>query len=319
MCVVLLGIGPMCVQDRDGDGIPNDMDNCVEFPNPDQEDDDEDSIGNVCDNCTDHVNPNQADEDFDGLGDVCDNCVDIFNPEQKDQDRDGFGTDCDCSDEDNSIHPNAQERCDGVDNNCDGNVDEAQVCHTTWQHTYGMDNWGDGRDLLEMAGGGYAVFGRYNIGAGDENFWLLLLNEDGTIRSEWWYGEEFANDIACSFTQTDDNGFIMVGYTIFPGEGYWQALVLKVDALGVPQWDYVYDSPHASRFQSVRQTTDGGFILGGHIDNQNDEASMWLLRLDQDGNEIWSKEFRDGSFAQALDVHETDDGGFISVGDIKRF
>lgn len=44
-----------------------------------------------------------------------------------DADKDGVIAARDCSDSDAAIHPGAVELCDGVDNNCDGRIDEAST------------------------------------------------------------------------------------------------------------------------------------------------------------------------------------------------
>jgi len=80
--------------DRDGDGWPNDCDNCPDDASADQTDTDDDGHGDICDNCVDDANPDQADADGDELGDVCDNCPDTFNPDQADADGDGVGDAC---------------------------------------------------------------------------------------------------------------------------------------------------------------------------------------------------------------------------------
>lgn len=57
--------------DVDGDGIPDDADNCPTLFNPLQEDADDDGVGDVCDNCPSTPNPCQEDCNSDGVGNVC--------------------------------------------------------------------------------------------------------------------------------------------------------------------------------------------------------------------------------------------------------
>jgi C1A family cysteine protease len=60
--------------DADGDGVIDEVDNCVMTSNPGQEDTDSDGVGNACDNCAAVSNPDQANADGDTLGDACDEC-----------------------------------------------------------------------------------------------------------------------------------------------------------------------------------------------------------------------------------------------------
>ncbi len=91
-------------EDTDNDGIKD----CLES------DKDGDGVVDGQDNCPAEKNPNQLDSDFDGMGDACD----------ADDDNDLFPDAQDCAPLNNKINPDAEEKCDGKDNNCDGALDE---------------------------------------------------------------------------------------------------------------------------------------------------------------------------------------------------
>ena len=60
---------------------------------------------------------------------------------KKDKDKDGYKGADDCDDADAGIHPGTDEICDGIDNNCDGQVDEGLLLD--WYADDDADTYGD--------------------------------------------------------------------------------------------------------------------------------------------------------------------------------
>ena len=73
-----------------------------------------DLIPDTIDNCPNTPNLPQQNSDTDLLGDACD----------PDDDNDFSLDDADCAPTNAAINPSATEICDGIDNNCDLQVDE---------------------------------------------------------------------------------------------------------------------------------------------------------------------------------------------------
>lgn len=99
-----------------------------------------------CDDTNPAINPGTPEECGDAIDNNCNGTADEDCTVCTDNDGDtyfaqgGCGTLIDCDDFDSSISPQATEVCDGVDNNCDGNVDESGANQTY----YYVDSDGDG-------------------------------------------------------------------------------------------------------------------------------------------------------------------------------
>jgi hypothetical protein len=100
------------------------IDNCPTVYNPDQTDTNDNGIGDACD-CTDTLCT--TGNDYTGNL-ICQPTDPACIPACIDNDGDTYGTGCtpgpDCDDNNPLIHPGATEACDGVDNNCNGQIDE---------------------------------------------------------------------------------------------------------------------------------------------------------------------------------------------------
>ncbi|MFH1466914.1 MAG: MopE-related protein [Pseudomonadota bacterium] len=87
-----------------------------------------------------------ADNDGDGLYD-CDDDDCAGSPDCQgsgDADGDGYASSVDCDDDDPNVHPGATEACNGVDDDCDGEVDEAGATgEAAWYADADGDGYGD--------------------------------------------------------------------------------------------------------------------------------------------------------------------------------
>ncbi len=97
-----------------------------------------------------------------------------------DQDQDGWATPDDCDDSDDAVNPDADELCNGRDDDCDGTTDEPDAADApTWYRDADGDGHGDPDDAQTACGTphGYVAIGddcddddaRYHPGAAEED------------------------------------------------------------------------------------------------------------------------------------------------------
>jgi len=87
-----------------------------------------------------------GDSDGDGIADNVDNCPNISNANQANNDNDPAGNVCDCAPNNNAIYPGAPETCDGLDNDCDNQIDENG--NITYYADTDNDTYGDANNTV---------------------------------------------------------------------------------------------------------------------------------------------------------------------------
>ena len=103
----------------------------------------------------------------------------------------------------------------------------------TWQKTYGGGDEDYVTSIQQTADGGYIVAGlTQSFGTGDSDVWVLKLDNTGAITWQKTYGGVAGYKSADSIRQTQDGGYIVVGYNYYLFGDTSDVFALKLDSSG---------------------------------------------------------------------------------------
>ncbi|MBK9402340.1 MAG: hypothetical protein IPN36_16300, partial [Bacteroidetes bacterium] len=208
-----------------------------------------------------------------------------------------------------------------------------------WQNTIGGILEDELFALQQTADGGYILGGKSRSDiSGDKtensqggyDYWIVKTDSIGNIQWQNTIGGSI-NDELNSIHQTADGGFILGGFSgsgisgdktenCLGGYDYW---IVKTDSQGNIQWQNTLGGSVNDFMYSVRQTADGGYVLGGNsnsnISGDKSENCLgfddfWIVKTDVAGNIEWQNTIG-GSFIDWMSsVQQTNDGGYILSG-----
>ncbi|MFH2142667.1 MAG: T9SS type A sorting domain-containing protein [Bacteroidota bacterium] len=146
------------------------------------------------------------------------------------------------------------------------------------------------------------------------NMFLMNINIYGDIKWIKFYGgsySESSNDLI----QTNDNGYIIAGYTDSYTNGGRDFYVVKTDSIGNIQWEKNYGGLNDETAYSIDYTYDNGYIIGGKSNSYGvGMYDMYIIKIDSAGNFIWDNTFGSNYDDYCGTVICTIDSGFALSG-----
>ena len=190
----------------------------------------------------------------------------------------------------------------------DGNGD------SLWTKTFGGTDKDKGYSVQQTTDGGYIIVGSSrSFGNGSADVYLIKTDVNGdSLWTKTFGGEGY--EIGKSVQQTTDGGYIITGKSSSFGNGDNDIYLIKTDSQGDSIWTKTFVANGADEANSVQQTNDGGYIITGYIEYNEEDGEVWLLKTDGNGIQQWSQVFGGGGFDFSFSVKETTDDGYIIAG-----
>ena len=204
-----------------------------------------------------------------------------------------------------------------------------------WQKSLGGFVVDYGNEIQQTSDGGYIIAATtYSIDgdiAGRTNQkhsdgWVVKFDPSGNI--EWQKslgGSE--DDLLLVVVQTDDGGYMIAGensskeYSAGAGHGKTDWWLVRMDPSGKVLWEKFYGGSGIERLQTMIKV-EGGYLLGGNTNsndgdvhgNHSNSDDAWVVCVDESGKMLWQKCFGGNSPDVFYEIIETEDHGYLAVG-----
>lgn len=173
-----------------------------------------------------------------------------------------------------------------------------------WTKFYGGNNNEIGHKFIKTRDGGFALAG-HNRSADDlGDAYLVKTNHDGEIIWENNFGGRWV-DHGFDVVENDNRELIMAGTL----GGFFVAnccdfqntdadvFIVKTNSAGEEIWEKTYGGAAHDWAKSIIEAPGGGYLVCGSTQSEGAGSfDMFLMKIDDDGNQLWFKTFGGSDF-----------------------
>ncbi len=187
-----------------------------------------------------------------------------------------------------------------------------------WNQIYDYgDDWDASYGFCRTNDGGYLITGYSTI-----ERWidveLVMIKTDADGNKEWdkIHGGPLYQ-VAYTVYQTNDDGYIIGGFTDAIGSGKDDGWLVKTDSSGNIVWNKAFGGRYIDYCYDFIVADDNGYILCltlNLVGMSGDKDDIQIVKTDSDGNVEWSQMYSSALPEIGMGISSTSDGGFIVCG-----
>ncbi len=155
---------------------------------------------------------------------------------------------------------------------------------------------------------------------------FVNFNEEPIVEWSQNYGGT-GYDVGAEIQRTDDGNFIIAANTrstngmVSSNNGFQDFWLLKIDPSGSLLWENNYGGSILETANSVKQTRDGGYIIGGAAQSNNGDVGAnyggedaWIVKTGPLGSIQWQRNYGGTQDDVCTSIHTTANGGYTFGG-----
>lgn len=191
-----------------------------------------------------------------------------------------------------------------------------------WDKKYGGVNKDYGNSVKQTPDGGYIMLGNtFSFGSNGDAY---LVKTDPLGAVEWSKNYGGANmDEGISVIANTDGTYTFCVRDSSTLNADVNVQVIKTDASGGIIWNKNYGGSQKDTDKMIQPTSDGGYVVAAITRsfpwNKMGLPDMWILKLNADGDTLWSRGYGGQDNEHCYSVRQTTDGGYIAVGKTESF
>jgi hypothetical protein len=160
-----------------------------------------------------------------------------------------------------------------------------------------------GKRIITSSNGDYIIVGtRYNVAGSNEIMIMRVHPANGDFTQVVSFGGG-SDEAGCDILELSDNSLLVAGTTASQGAGQDDFYLAKTTASGVVLWDQTYGGSDVEALSHIKATPDGNYMLCGFTESfGSGSRDMYVVKVDPNGNELWSKTFGGVNQDGAMDM-----------------